>query len=48
MKMNKRKTVRRFLGILLCLVMALTLLPIIALADDPEGEPEEFQQKEME
>ena len=41
MKMNKRKTVRRFLGILLCLVMALTLLPIIALADDPESEPEE-------
>ena len=41
MKMNKRKTVRRFLGILLCLVMVLTLLPIIALADDPESEPEE-------
>lgn len=41
MKTNKKKTIRRFLGILLCLVMVLTLLPIIALADDPEGEPEE-------
>lgn len=35
MKTNKKKTIRRFLGILLCLVMVLTLLPIIALADDP-------------
>ena len=41
MKTNKKATGRRVLGILLCLVMVLTLLPIIALADDPEGEPEE-------
>lgn len=40
MKTNKKATGRRVLGILLCLVMVLTLLPIIALADDPEGEPE--------
>lgn len=41
MKTNKKATGRRVLGILLYLVMVLTLLPIIALADDPEGEPEE-------
>ena len=52
MKTNKKKTIRRFLGILLCLVMVLTLLPIIALANDPveptegivENPPPEQQQ----
>ena len=42
MKTNKKKTIRRFLGILLCLVMVLTLLPIIALADDPVEPTEEI------
>ena len=52
MKTNKKATGRRVLGILLCLVMVLTLLPIIALANDPveptegivENPPPEQQQ----
>ena len=52
MKTNKKATGRRVLGILLCLVMVLILLPIIALANDPveptegivENPPPEQQQ----
>lgn len=42
MKTNKKATGRRVLGILLCLVMVLTLLPIIALANDPVEPTEEI------